>query len=83
LAKWKVAAKGIEPGGGEAIGQRDQQRRVAVSSRAVRQHQESGAGLSVMQKSLHRRLSGSAIYKRFCLHGGHDNYRTKILYSMM
>jgi hypothetical protein len=82
LAVREIAAEGVHAGRREAIRQRDQQRCVAVPSRAVCQHEKILlARFGAMQKSLHGRFPRFAIDERLCFHVGHNIYRTKTLYS--
>jgi len=67
LAIRKIAAKGVHANGSQAISQCDQQRGVAVPSRAMSEHKEIFVGGSgVMKKSLNGCFARFAIDERLC-----------------
>ena len=81
LSKRQVAAECADPRRRELGGQCHQQGRIAVATRAMRQHQKSGTRFRRMHESPYRCLIRCSVDKRFWASNGHT-YRWRTWASM-
>ena len=78
LTEREIAAQHHDTGRGECFGHGDQQRRAAVGSRAVGEHERvRQSSVGAVQEAAHRRLTGRLIDKAF--HRAHNAYTVMIM----
>ncbi|MCU1305450.1 MAG: hypothetical protein JWN45_145 [Acidobacteriaceae bacterium] len=73
LAEWKIASKHTYPCRRKRFCQCDQQRRIAVPSSTVREHQPRRRLCRRMKKAAYRLFAGSEVRERLWGSTDHDN----------